>query len=382
MIASPEDTDEAGPAGHSTAAAGGAGGGLVRRRMPAEWEPHRRTWMAFPPPNATFGPVDSPGLTQARAVWATVARTISRYEPVILIARPGADAAAARGLAPGPVTVVERPLDDAWVRDTGPTFTVDLPQPPGGNGRRCGGEGTLGAVDWTFNGWGAQEWASWDADRQLAGSIAELAGAAVRSCALTNEGGGIAVDGAGTVLLTETVQRDPRRNPGWDRARVEAEVHAQLGTSHAIWLPRGLARDYDRFGTRGHVDVVAAFVRPGLVAVHHQPDPAHPDHETSRELAALLRASRDATGRPFDVVEITAPRVLEVDGEPAGYSYLNYYVANGVVVAGTFEDPRDADALDLLGRLYPSRRVEPVDARVIFANGGGVHCITQQQPSC
>ncbi|WP_251077693.1 agmatine deiminase family protein [Frankia sp. AiPa1] len=340
--------------------------------MPAEWEPHRRTWMAFPPPNATFGPPDSPGLSAARAVWAQVATIISHHEPVTLVAAPGGDADEARRLVPSGVTVVERPLDDAWIRDTGPTFTVDAEAQ---NGHR------LGAVDWTFNGWGAQQWACWDADRQLASMIAELAGAAARPSPLTNEGGGIAVDGAGTVLLTETVQRDPQRNPGWQRAQVEAELHAQLGTSHAIWLPRGLARDYDRLGTRGHVDMMAAFVRPGLVAVHHQPDPAHPDHATSRELATLLRASRDARGRSLDVVEITAPDVLEVDGGPAGYSYLNYYVANGVVVAGVFADPRDAAALDLLARLYPSRRVEPVDARVIFANGGGVHCITQQQPS-
>lgn len=338
------------------------------RRMPAEWEPHRRTWMAFPPPNATFGAEGSPGLEAARAAWAEVATTISRYEPVILLAGPGRAAAAARRLVPPAVTVVEQPLDDAWARDTGPTFTVD------------GGD-RLGAVDWVFNGWGAQDWACWDADRALAGAVAARAGARVRSSTLTNEGGGLAVDGAGTVLLTETVQLDPHRNPGWDRARVEAELHAQLGTTRAVWLPRGLTRDYDRYGTRGHVDMVAAFVRPGLVAAHAQPDPDHPDHVPMKELAAVLRAGRDATGRPLEVVEIAAPTVLEVDGGAAGYSYLNHYVGNGFVVAGVFDDPRDVEALGLLARLYPGRRIEPVDARVLFANGGGVHCVTQQQPA-
>ncbi|WP_368861276.1 agmatine/peptidylarginine deiminase [Frankia sp. AgB32] len=335
--------------------------------MPAEWEPHRRTWMAFPPPNDTFGPEGSASLAAARTAWARVATAVSRHEPVVLLAGPGQGAAAAR-LVPPAVTVLEQPLDDAWIRDTGPTFTIE-------DGRR------LGAVDWVFNGWGAQEWASWAVDRSLAALIAGRAGAAVRHSSLTNEGGGIAVDGAGTVLLTETVQLDPLRNPGWDRARVEAEVHAQLGTSRAIWLPRGVARDYDRFGTRGHVDVVAAFVRPGVVAVHSQPDPAHPDHAMTRELAALLRGSRDAAGRQLTVVEIQAPTVLEVDGGPAGYSYLNHYIGNGVVVVGVFDDPRDAEALDLIGRLHPARHVEPVDARVIFAHGGGVHCLTQQEPA-
>ncbi len=335
--------------------------------MPAEWEPHERTWMAFPPPNETFGPPGSGSLARAGTAWATVANVLARYEPVSLFVDPGQLEIAAGLLAAG-VTVVPRVLDDAWVRDSGPTFTIE-------------GDGTLGAVDWIFNGWGAQDWACWDADADLAADAATRAGAAIRRSALTNEGGGLHVDGQGTVLLTDTVQLDPDRNPGWSRQRVETEIHTQLGTSHAIWLPRGLSRDYAAFGTRGHVDIVASFVRPGVVAAHSQPDPEHPDHEVTREIVALLRASSDVTGHPLEVVEIAAPSVLEVDGGPCDYSYLNHYVGNGVVVVGTFDDPRDAAALGLLARLYPGRRIEAVDGRPLFANGGGVHCITQQQPA-
>ncbi|CAM5697979.1 Agmatine deiminase [Streptomyces californicus] len=130
----------------------------------------------------------------------------------------------------------------------------------------------------------------------------------VASSPLVNEGGAIHVDGEGTVLLTETVQLGKERNPGWTRERVEADVHARLGTEKAIWLPRGLTGDYGTYGTLGHVDIVAAFVRPGTVLAHVQPDPAHPDHEVSRELLAVLRAATDARGRALEVVEVPAHR--------------------------------------------------------------------------
>ena len=338
---------------------------MKRAHMPAEWAPHERTWMAFPPPNATFGDEGSSTLEAARSAWATVAMTIARYEPVTMVVQSGRGAEAASYVGSG-VTIVESPIDDAWIRDSGPTFTLSS-------------EG-LAATNWIFNGWGAQSWATWDNDARLALDVSRRAGATSRDSALTNEGGGIHVDGQGTVFLTDTVQLDPQRNPGWSREQVEAEIHSQLGTTHAIWLPRGLTRDYDDFGTRGHVDIVATFVRPGVVAAHRQLDPAHPDFEVTNELVGLLRASTDASGRALEVVEITAPSVLDENGEWTDYSYINHYVGNGFVVVGTFDDPHDEEALAALARLYPGRRIEPTDGRAIFAHGGGVHCITQQQP--
>jgi agmatine deiminase len=333
--------------------------------MPAEWEPHERTWMAFPPPNATFGDEGTSTLDAARTAWTEVASTVARYEPVTLVAGVDQGPLAMSLVGPG-VSVIERPLDDAWMRDIGPSFTTD--------GQR------LGAIDWVFNGWGAQRWAAWDQDALLATEIGLRGDAEVVHSTLTNEGGGLHVDGAGTVLLTDTVQLDPGRNPGWTREEVEAEIHARLGTRHAIWLPRGLSRDYGEFGTRGHVDIVANFIRPGLVAAHRQLDPAHPDYEVTKELIAQLRSSVDATGQLLEVVEVPAPTVLDDDGEWTDYSYINHYVGNGFVIVGVFDDANDAVALDLLGRLYPDRRLEVVNGRAIFAHGGGVHCITQQQP--
>ena len=201
------------------------------------------------------------------------------------------------------------------------------------------------------------------------------------SSALVNEGGGFHVDGEGTVLLTETVQLDPGRNPGATKESVEAHIHAALGTTKAIWLPRGLTRDYDEFGTRGHVDIVAAFAGPGTILLHRQDNPAHPDHEVYRELREALAGQTDARGRPLRIIDVPAPTVLKDDEGFVDWSYINHYVANNVVVLCSFDDPNDSIAAGILQRAYPGRTVELVDARDIFAFGGGIHCITQQQPA-
>jgi agmatine deiminase len=335
--------------------------------MPAEWEAHQRTWMAFPPPNETFGPAGSPTLDRARAAWTKVAQTIARYEPVAVVADPR-DAIAAREWLGAGIDVVEVPLDDAWLRDSGPTFVHQR-------------DGSLAAVDWIFNGWGAQDWAAWGKDEAAASAVAATAGVPVRPSSLVNEGGGFHVDGEGTVLLTETVQLDPRRNPGATKESVEAQVSAALGTSKAIWLPRGLARDYDEFGTRGHVDIVAAFAGPGTILLHRQDDPAHPDHAVYLQLKAVLSGQLDAQGRPLSIIDVPAPTTLKDDEGWVDWSYINHYVANNVVVLCSFDDPNDAIATGILERAYPGRTVELVDARDIFAFGGGIHCITQQQPA-
>ncbi|MFD6419024.1 agmatine/peptidylarginine deiminase [Streptomyces sp. NPDC060194] len=335
-------------------------------RMPPEWAPHTRTWMAWPGPNPTFESAEE--LAEAREAWASVAAAVRKYEPVTMVVGTG-QLDSARALLGEDVELVERDLDDAWMRDIGPTFTLSE------DGRE------LAAVDWTFNGWGAQDWARWGHDAKIAAEVADLTGAARHASALVNEGGAIHVDGEGTVLLTETVQLGPERNPDWTREQVEAEIHRLLGTEKAIWLPRGLSGDYGRYGTLGHVDIVAAFAAPGVVVAHSQPDPAHPDHELTKDLIARLRASTDAKGRQLEVVEIEAPTVLrDEDGEFVDYSYINHYLCNGGVVLCAFDDPRDDAAAATFRRLFPDRTVTLVDARAIFAGGGGIHCITQQQP--
>lgn len=336
--------------------------------MPPEWAPHERTWMAFPPANQTFGPEGSEGLAAARAAWARVAAVVARYEPVRMLVSPGDEAAARAVLPADGVELVTVPLDDAWARDSGLTFVHDA-------------AGAVRGVDWVFNGWGAQDWAAWEHDQHVGAAMAEAAGAPRIASELVNEGGGFHVDGAGTVLLTRTVQLDDGRNPGLEAEDVEREVHARLGTRHAVWLPRGLARDYGEFGTRGHVDIVAAPTASGAILLHRQDDPAHPDYAVTRELRAFLEGQRDAAGEPLRIVDVPAPETIVEDGEFVDWSYINHYVANGVVVLCGFGGERDAQAARILAEAYPGREVEVVDARDVFRFGGGIHCITQQQPA-
>lgn len=335
--------------------------------MPPEWAPHERTWMAFPPANETFGALGDESLERARTAWVRVAQTIAAYEPVTVVADPE-DLETAQQMLGADITVVPVALDDAWMRDMGLTFVHDA-------------AGAVHGVDWIFNGWGAQGWARWEADAAVGGKMARLAGVPRIPSTLVNEGGGFHVDGRGTVLLTDTVQLDPGRNPQWSRQEVEAEIHARLGTRQAVWLPRGLTRDYDEFGTRGHVDIVASFTESGALLLHRQQDPAHPDFEVGEQLREVLDRARDAEGQPLRIIEVPAPRVLrDEDGEFVDWSYINHYVANGVVVLCAFDDPQDAVAAQILAEAYPGRAVELVDARDIFRFGGGIHCITQQQP--
>lgn len=339
--------------------------------MPPEWAPHERTWMELPCANDTFGDDPDGELGHYRRVWTGVANTIARFEPVSVVCNVGDGDVARSLLAPG-IEVHETPTGDAWVRDSGPTF---LTHP----------DGRLGATHWTFNAWGDAGFSDPTDERHVGAFIAGLAGAELFSSALVNEGGGIhvdggAADGTGTVMVTETVQLDPGRNPAWNAEQVETELRAYLGVSQVIWLPRGLTKDYDRFGTRGHVDIVATFAPTGVVLAHVQPDPTHPDFEVCRENLAILRASRDAAGRPIEVVEVPAPVTTHLDGELLDWSYINHYVCNGAVILCSFDDPNDEVAAGIMAKAYPGREIVLHDARDIFACGGGIHCITQQQP--
>lgn len=336
--------------------------------MPAETEPHERAWMAWPSASYTLGETTAEA-EEAWTVWAAVANAISELEPISILVDPSGRAEAQRRLS-GAVEQVEARLDDAWYRDIGPTFVVG-----------ADGHGGLGAVNWVFNGWGQQEWATWEHDAGASEVATELSSATRVPSPMVNEGGGIHTDGLGTFLVTETVQLDPRRNPGWTKADVEAELARTLGARKVIWLPRGLTRDSQRYGTRGHVDIVATFTAPGRLLVHDQRDDGHPDRAITAEVVELLSRETDADGRPLEVVRLPAPKTLADDVGWVDYSYVNHFVLNGGVVACAFDDPVDAEARELIADAYPGRSVVTVDARALFARGGGVHCITQQQPA-
>ncbi|MGP9033345.1 agmatine deiminase family protein [Glutamicibacter mysorens] len=334
--------------------------------MPAETDPHERIFMAFPSGGYTLGENEEQA-EAARSAWSAVARAVSAFTPVTMVVDPASEAAARRHLGDA-VSYALHPLDDAWMRDSGPSF-VRTP------------DGQLAAVDWNFNGWGAQDWASWDNDRLVAGHAAQLADAAHVRASITNEGGGIHVDGEGTVLATRSVQLDPGRNPEKTEEEIEAEFERLLGARKTIWLDRGLSRDNEEFGTRGHVDIVACFARPGVVLFHDQQDPRHPDHAISQAVRARLEQSTDAQGRSLELIAVPAPRVLRDAEGWVDYSYINHLVTNGGVIACSFDDPNDQQAAGILAAAYPGRQVVGVDARELFARGGGIHCITQQVPA-
>jgi len=327
-------------------------------RMPLEGDPHACTWMAFPT-GGYAGDADE--------TWAAVAHAVARFEPVRMVVDPSRRARA-RDLLGAEIELLEAPLDDAWMRDIGPTFVL---------ADGADEDGRLGAVDWVFNGWGAQAWATWEHDRDIARRVAEWAGAELVPSELVNEGGGIHVDGTGLVLATRTVQLGEGRNPDWPAERVEAELARTLGATRVVWLDRGLTRDYDEYGTRGHVDIVATMPEPGVVLLHHQPAPEHPDHEVTAALERQLETALPG----HRIHRLPAPARLTDAAGPLDWSYVNHLVCNGGVVACVFDDPRDAGALDLLRAAYPGREVVGVDARPLFDRGGGIHCITQQQPA-
>jgi agmatine deiminase len=335
--------------------------------MPAEFAPQQRCWMAWPSGGYVLGDNEREA-EEARIAWAAVANTIAEYEELVMVVDPEAEESCRPYLSASVTRVIE-PLNDAWMRDFGPTFVT-------------GERGELGAVVWTFNGWGAQDWARWDLDSKIGAAVADRAGALLVSSEMVNEGGAIHVDGAGTVLATLSVQLDPGRNPNLNAADVEREFARTLGATHTVWLPRGLYRDAKPPATRGHIDMMACFTEGGHVLVHEQLDTGHPDREIMTTNTRILSEATDAHGKPLDLVRIPAPRTLiDETGDFVDYNYVNHLVINGAVLVPSFGDPEDERAAALLQELYPGREIRAIESRAIFRQGGGIHCITQQQPA-
>ena len=334
--------------------------------MPIEGHKQDRLWLAWPSSGYTLGDTAAE-IEEARTTWAAVANAASEFQPVTVVVHPGDEAVAKRYLA-GSITLLSAPLNDAWMRDIGPSFVI-------------GDDGKLGAVNFVFNGWGAQDWAEWDNDQHIGRIVAEAAGATLINSDMVNEGGGIQVDGTGHVVLTETVQLDPGRNPGMTKQQVEAELNRTIGTTSALWLPRGLERDHDTFGTRGHSDILAVFPTPEALLMHRQDNASHPDHRIAQVNRQVAERYVSDVSAGFEIIDLPAPEVQRDEEGFVDYSYINHVVINDAVLACSFDDPADDRALGILGEFYPDRKIIGIDARPLFARGGGIHCITQQQPS-
>jgi len=258
-------------------------------------------------------------------------------------------------------------------------------------------EGRLGGTDWIFNAWGGLQrglYFPWDFDDAVAGKMLEIERAMRYRSPLTTEGGAIHVDGEGTVLTTEACLLTTDRNPGMERADIERLLKDYLGTSAVLWLGEGVPGDE----TGGHVDNLACFIRPGVILLTWTDDPGEALYKICRDAAARLEAAQDARGRAIKIEKIpmptpmffTAEEEAGIDagtsgmvrraGERLAASYVNFYIANGAIIAPCFGVPTDEKAQNILQTNFPDREIVMIPAREILLGGGNVHCITQQQP--
>jgi agmatine deiminase len=329
---------------------------------PADHQAHLRTWMAWPARKDVWGNL----LRGARSDVARVARAIADYEPVSMVARPDQAAGAAAACGSG-VEIVPLVNDDLWMRDMGPIFLVN-------------DSGGLAGLDLNFNGWGHKQ--VHDNDAKIAGEVLGLLGVQRFVAPFVSEGGALEVDGMGTVMATESSIINANRNPGKTRAQLTREILACLGARKMLWVPGLKGHDI----TDDHIDGLARFVRqPAKVVVDQPADPNATNvwADSERQALRVLRRSTDAFHRPLHCLisreSSTIPR--GEDRKTFVNVYVNWYVCNGAVMIPAFDD-RDADATAkaLARELYPNRHVVQLRIDTLAAGGGGIHCITQQQP--
>jgi agmatine deiminase len=332
--------------------------------MPAEWEPHARTLMAWPSRLSLWGSAERMG--RAKGAYARVAQAISAFEPVAMLARPQ-DAREAERVCGREVEIMGVPLDDSWVRDTGPIFVARMR-----NGLR-----EIAGTDWRFNGWGGK-YPDFAEDDRIPERVLEKWGVRRLEAPLVLEGGSIAVDGEGTLYTNEECLLNPNRNPAHARADIERVLAGYLGVRRIVWMPWGLEDDE----TDGHIDNVAALAGPARVLLNWTEDANDPNATRMNANKVALLAARDAQGRAIEVIEMPQPSLeMAWNGHRLPLSHLNFYVVNGAVIAPSFDGPLDGEAKRILCAAFKGREIVQVPARDIVVGGGGIHCITQQVPA-
>jgi agmatine deiminase len=348
--------------------------------MPAEFSPHKQTWMLWPERTDNW----RQGAKPAQKAFVEIASAISQFEPVTMGVTQS-QFQNARAMLPPQIRVVEMSNNDSWMRDCGPTFVVN-------------GKGGVRLVDWDFNAWGGLEgglYFPWDLDDVVPLKVSEIEGIDRYKARIVMEGGSIHVDGEGTLLTTEECLLNENRNPNLSKKEIEDTLRAYTGVSQFIWLEAGIFNDE----TNGHVDNIACFIRPGCVALSWTDDHNDPQYPRSKDALDRLSLAKDAKGRSIEVVKIHQPNPVTITpeesegvdsvdgtlprnaGDRMAASYINFYMCNRGAVVPTFGDPHDAQALKILQKLMPDRRVVGVAAREILLGGGNIHCITQQQPT-
>jgi agmatine deiminase len=329
--------------------------------MPDESEPHKRTWMAFGASKAIWG---KKLLPEVQRNLATIAKTIARHEPVSMLVRRR-DYALAKKLVGSSVKLIVSPLDDLWMRDTGPVFVVNE-------------QGQKAAINFNFNGWGEKQ--TFARDAEVASFVSTRAHASEITTSLVLEGGGIEVDGQGTAIIAESCVLNSNRNPGVSKTQFEDEISKLLGLKKIIWLPGIKGKDI----TDGHTDFYARFARPGVVLAGYDPDPNSYDHEVTKQHLEILRATADAENRKLEVIVLEAPSTIRQKYESNEFAagYIGFYVCNSAVIAQEFGDKRaDRAAKAALQKAFPDRKIVQINIDGIAAGGGSIHCTTQQEPN-
>jgi agmatine deiminase len=344
-------------------------------RMPAEWEPHTATWIAWPH-NAS----DWPGRFQPIPwVYAEIVRQLAAVEQVHILVQDAEAEKRARGvlkraqLNAASVFFHRWPTNRVWTRDSGPIFV-----------RRAD---SLAVTNWKFNAWA--KYPDWELDNALPGRVAELLQLPSFSPTvmladgthheLVLEGGSIDTNGAGVLLTTEECLLSPaqQRNPGVTREQLEQAFHDYLGIDQVLWMNRGIAGD----DTHGHVDDITRFVDANTIVTVVETDLADENHEPLAENFERLRSARNRQGQPFRIVELPLPSPVIFQGQRLPASYANFCIANGLVLVPTFNDANDRHALNALAELFPRHRIVGIHCVDFIWGLGALHCMTQQQPA-
>ena len=338
--------------------------------MPAEWETHAATWLAWP-----HNPSDWPDkLATIRWVYGEIVRKIAPGETVRMLVNSKAEAVVARrylaraGAAVDRVEFLVHPTNRGWTRDSGPVFV-----------RRCRGNKLETAiVHFHFNAWA--KYPDWRKDRRVPETAAKHLGKRLFDAPVVLEGGGIDVNGRGTLLTTEECYLDPRtqvRNPGMGRNEFEAALRQSLGVTNLFWLARGVVGD----DTHGHVDDICRFVNAKTVVLIREQDPGDINYRSLAENWERIQDLRLEDGTKPEVVPLPMPGPLYFDGDRLPASYANFYISNAAVLVPTFNDPNDRIALGRLGELFTGRPVVGIHAVDLVLGFGTLHCLTQQQPA-
>ncbi|MBN1677758.1 MAG: agmatine deiminase family protein [Candidatus Thermoplasmatota archaeon] len=325
--------------------------------MPPEWGPHSGCLVSWPCNEGTW----SGFAKEAKKEYVEVINAVNEFEQVIVLSDPST-LREAREAVGRSIPILEIPLNDSWIRDNGPIFITSS-------------RGEFAIAQFGFNGWGGR-FPPYDRDAKVPEILSQKMKSRRYVAPMVLEGGAICVDGEGTLLTTESCLLNPNRNPGLSKEQVEDLLKSHLGVKKILWLKQGIHKSM----IDGHIDGVAAFVRPSTVVLAATDDERDPNHGILSDSRSLLESSSDARGRSIEVVDFPMPRRREINGNRIAPCYTNFFIARGGIVAPTFGEADDRTAIETLGGLFPNHEVVGVRSEHIGVGGGEVHCITQQVP--